>query len=83
MKKIIISLLLLGNILQAKEIKVLFANDLIAEWSIVQPYSDWFLGKDEEVTSLSKMYDDGWNLIQIVKLNDVASSKQFWIYMER
>ena len=83
MKKILLSLVLLFSISQAKEIKVMFSNSMSSETSTVQPFYDWYLGKNEEKTTLSTMYTEGWRLIEIIKLNAVASDKQFWIYMER
>jgi len=83
MKKILLSLMLLASISQAKEIKVMFADSMSSETSTIQPYYDFYLSTNKEKTTLSAMYSEGWHLIEIVKLNAVASSKQFWVYMER
>ena len=64
------------------DITVLFSSELIAEWSIVQPYPDWFLSKNEEIQTLNEIYSNGGSIKQIIKLNSLANDKQFWIIME-
>lgn len=83
MKKIMLSLILLISISQAKEIKIMFADSMSSETSTIQPYTNWYIGSDEGKTTLTTMYNEGWRLIEVVKLNAVASSRQFWLYLER
>ena len=82
MKSLTVTLFLIGTMF-AKEVKVMFANNLSSETSYIQNYSLWYMGSDENKTTLSEMYSDNWVLIDVVKLNAIASSKQFWLFLER
>lgn len=85
MKKIaliIFSMLFSASAFSA-EVKVMFADSMTSETSVIQPYNDWYLGIDEEETSLAEMYANGWRLIQAIKLSAVADHKQFWLIFEK
>lgn len=73
----------LFSVLEAREIKVMFANSLTSETSTVQPYFDWYMALNKQTTTLQDLYIEGWRLVQVVKLNAVASDKQFWIFLEK
>jgi len=66
-----------------KSVSVYFSNSLSTEESIVQPYYDWYLGKNEEQSKLNEIYENGGSIKNIIKLNAVASDKQFWIITEK
>lgn len=67
----------------SSEVKVMFADSLSSEISVIQPFNDWYLGSNSEKTTMQEMYQQGWKLIEMIKLNAVASDKQFWLVFER
>lgn len=56
---------------------------MTSEESVIQPYNDWYLGIDEQETSLSEIYSNGERLVIVNKLNNSASAKQFWVFAEQ
>lgn len=65
-----------------KSVSLYFSDFLASGESIVQPYDDWYLSIDKEQTKLNEIYANGGSIKKIIKLNAVASSKQFWIFTE-
>ncbi|MCV6607459.1 MAG: hypothetical protein OIF32_04550 [Campylobacterales bacterium] len=66
-----------------KDVKLFFSDYLSSENSTIQPYSDWYLSKDEEETTLDSEYKErNRRAVAVIKLNAVASQKQFWIFTE-
>ncbi len=85
MKKLVIFVFcaLFSASAMSAEVKVMFADSMTSETSVIQPYNDWYLGIDQEETSMAEMYANGWKLIQAVKLSAVADHKQFWLIFEK
>ena len=65
-----------------QQVKVLFHGNTtgFTENATLQPYYDWYVGNDNNKTTLTDMYKDGWVLKQIIPYNATAA-KQFYIIL--
>ena len=58
------------------DVKIMFCNcDGLWEYSVMQPWPYWFLGRTDEMTTIKTMVLEGWTLHAINNLN----AKQFYI----
>lgn len=80
-KSIVLSLVF-GSILNAKEIKVFFADNFKDENSYLQPFNNWYAGSSDAKYSLKELYKDGWSISNVVKTNASAREWQMTFFME-
>ena len=66
------------------EVKVMFhgATTGLSETSEIQPYYSWYIGSDNEKTTMKDMYAQGWRLIQMIPYNSNAA-KQFYLIFQK
>jgi len=62
--------------------KVFFANGFKDEKSKLQPFQKWYLGSSDNQTSLQELYQDGWKISNVIKVNASASNWQMNFFME-
>lgn len=62
------------------DVKILFRGDStgLTEKAVIQPYYDWYLNRETNITCIKDMYLDGWKLVQIIPYNATAA-KQFYL----
>ena len=69
-----------------KQIKIMWRNGTeftgLHESGVISPYYDWKYSTGNNESSITKMYADGWRLVQVIPYNANAA-KQFYLVFEK
>ena len=94
MKRTIYGLLVLISILgfnactndntgsEREHIKVFFSANFKDENSILQPFENWYLSTNAQQHTLKELYQDGWRIETITKINASAQKWQMLFFMK-